>query len=149
MRSTSNLGFLRWVLVVALTSAILVAVRDALDKAHIALAYLLLVLVGTSRLGRRAGVALAVLCFVCFNFFLLPPYNTLALAEPINWSVLFGFLLTGMIAAQLFHRTQRALAFAESRARDIERLTALAAESLSAPTARDAVLAGQTWKQPG
>jgi two-component system sensor histidine kinase KdpD len=55
--------------------------------------------------------------------------------------VLVSFLVTGMVAAQLFHRTQRALETAENRAREVERLSALGAESLSVPRASDAVAA--------
>ena len=134
-------GALFWTIALAAVTLLLSVYRDALDEAHKILAYLLLVLFASARHGRVVGLAIAALAFLAFNFFLLPPYNTLALADPLNWSVLLGFLLTGMVAAQLFHRTQRALAIAESRVRDVERLTALAAESLSAPTARDAVLA--------
>jgi two-component system sensor histidine kinase KdpD len=81
------------------------------------------------------------LSFFVFNFFLVPPYHTLVVADPLDWVVLVAFLLTSAIAAQLFHRTQHAHELAEARASEIGRLTALAAESLSAPSAADAVQA--------
>jgi two-component system sensor histidine kinase KdpD len=106
-----------------------------------ALAYLLIVLGGSARNGRWVGLVLAVASFLAFNFFLLPPYYTLAIEDPLDWWVLVSFLVTGMVAAQLFHRTQRALETAENRAREVERLSALGAESLSVPLATDAVVA--------
>ncbi|HSL72370.1 MAG TPA: ATP-binding protein [Longimicrobiales bacterium] len=139
MRSTSRLRLLGWLLVVALTTAMLVPIRGVLDKAHIALAYLLLVLVGTSRLGRRAGVALAVLCFVCFNFFLLPPYRTLVVSDRRDWLVLLAFLLSSLVAAQLLYRAQNEAAVARQRTAEINRLSTLGAETLSAGRAEEAI----------
>jgi two-component system sensor histidine kinase KdpD len=106
-----------------------------------ALAYLLIVLGGSARNGRWLGLVLAVACFLAFNFFLLPPYYTLSIEDPLDWWVLIAFLATGMVAAQLFHQAQRALGVAENRAGEVERLAALGAESLSVPRASDAVVA--------
>jgi two-component system sensor histidine kinase KdpD len=106
-----------------------------------ALAYLLIVLGGSARNGRIVGLVLAMVSFLAFDFFLLPPFYTLAVEDPLDWWLLIGFLVTGMVAAQLFHRTQRALATAQNRAREIERLSALGAASLSVPRAVDAVAA--------
>ena len=119
----------------------LTALRDTLDKSHIALAYLLVVLIGTSRLGRRGGIALAVGCFFAFNFFLLPPYHTLVVADPRDWLVLLAFLLTSLVAAQLLHRAQAEAAAARTRTLEIDRLSTLGAETLSAGRAEEAVAA--------
>jgi two-component system sensor histidine kinase KdpD len=126
---------------VAVCTLVLWAVRDAAHEAHMALAYLLIVLGGSARNGRWVGLVLAVASFLAFNFFLLPPYYTLVIEDPLDWWVLLSFLITGMVAAQLFHRAQQALETAESRAREVERLSALGAESLSVPRAADAVVA--------
>lgn len=104
-----------------------------------ALAYLLIVLGGSARNGRWAGALLSVVAFLSFNFFLLPPYYTLTVEDPLDWWVLIAFLVTSMVAAQLFHSALRARETAEDRARELERLAALGAESLSVPRAADAV----------
>jgi two-component system sensor histidine kinase KdpD len=96
--------------------------RDVLDQAHMALAYLLVVLGGSAREGRLVGLVTAVLCFLLFNFFLLPPFYTFNIADPLEWWILVSFLITGTVAAELLHREQRAVALAEHRAREIERL---------------------------
>lgn len=116
-------------------------VRDVAHEAHMALAYLLVVLGGSARHGRVAGILLAVASFLSFNFFLLPPLYTLAIEDPLDWWVLAAFLITGMVAAELFHRNQEALETSRARAREVERLSALGAESLSVPRASDAVAA--------
>ncbi|HET9467675.1 MAG TPA: ATP-binding protein [Vicinamibacterales bacterium] len=139
MRSINFRALLLWALIIAIVTASLVAMRGTLDKAHIALAYLLVVLIGTSRTGRPGGVALAVLCFFCFNFFLLPPYHTLGVADPLDWLVLLAFLLTSLVAAQLLHRAQSEAAVARQRTEEINRLSTLGAETLSAGRAEEAI----------
>ena len=96
--------------------------REQLNEAHIALVYLLVVLGGSARGGRAVGFALAITSFVLFNFFLLPPYHTLSIAEPLDWLILVAFLLTGGVAAELLHRAQQAAELADRRALEIERL---------------------------
>ena len=130
-----------WVSVVVVTTVLLMVFRQDLDKAHIALAYLLVVLVGTARTGRLLGMMLAVLCFTSFNFFLLPPYHTLLVADPRDWIVLLAFLITSFVAAQLFHRAQTEAEEARQRGKEMERFATLGAETLSAGRAEDATQA--------
>jgi K+-sensing histidine kinase KdpD len=106
-------GTLTWLAVAALASGVLWFFRGHVDKVHMALGYLLVVLGGSAREGRAVGVVLSVVCFLAFNFFLLPPFYTLAIHEPLDWWVLLAFLITGMVAAELFYRTQRTVALAE------------------------------------
>lgn len=101
-------GALAGIAAVAVVTAGLVALRGALDKAHVALVYLLVVLAASAWRGRRVGLAVAVLCFVCFEFFLLPPYRRIGLDAPLDWLVLAVFLITSIVAASLLDRAQRA-----------------------------------------
>jgi two-component system, OmpR family, sensor histidine kinase KdpD len=131
----------RWLLVAALTTGALWLMRDTLDKAHMALAFLLVVLAASARHGRRLGFALAIVSFLCFNFFLLPPYHTFHVAEPLDWAVLATFLITGGVAAQLLYNAQRQALIARQRADEIDRLSVLGAETLNAGRAEDAIAA--------
>ena len=73
---------LTWTVALAVLAAVtagLLALRVHLNPAHIALSFLLVVLVGSATGGRVLGFTLAVLAFVLFNYFFLPPYNTLAI----------------------------------------------------------------------
>lgn len=101
------MGLALWLAASAGCTLLLWLMREALDSAHMALAYLVVVLLGSARHGRLVGLVLAVACFLAFNFFLLPPYYTLALRDPLDWTVLAAFLVTGAVAAELFHRVQR------------------------------------------
>ncbi len=118
--------------------------RGQLEEAHIVLAYLILVLIGSARDGRAVGLVLSVVCFLLFNFFLLRPFHTFSIADPLDWWILLAFLITGGVAAQLLHRAQWAAALAQRRAEEIERLAAEAehVEALrQADRLKDALLA--------
>jgi two-component system sensor histidine kinase KdpD len=141
-RATPRGGWIRWAVwlgVLALATVALVLLRGRLDKAHIALAYLLVVLGGSAAGGRWLGIALAGLAFVCFNYLFLPPYYTLVIANPLDWLVLIAFLVTGVVAAQLLARAQERAEVARQRAREVERLAALGAETLNVGRAEDAL----------
>jgi two-component system sensor histidine kinase KdpD len=109
VRDLSGLPLKRWALwliVLALVTAVLLALRGWLNEAHVALAFLLVVLTGSARQGRPLGLVLAGLAFLCFDWFFLPPYGTLAVEKPIDWVVLIAFLGTSVIATQLFERAR-------------------------------------------
>lgn len=124
-----------WTLVLMAATFVLWRFRESLGEAHKTLVLLLLVLVASARHGRAVGFALAALSFAAFNFFLLPPYYTLRLEDPLDWSVLFGFLVTGGVAAQLFHLAQEARV--TNAELSLER-TRLAAEADRVAALRDA-----------
>jgi two-component system, OmpR family, sensor histidine kinase KdpD len=117
--------WLVWFGALGAVTAGMLAVRDSLDKAHVALAYLLLVLGASSRGGRTLGLALAVAAFGCLNFFFIFPYHTFVVAEPLDWLVLAAFLITGMVAAHLLARAQSEATAARQRAIEIDRLSSL------------------------
>lgn len=128
-----------WLLVAAGATFVLWTLREPLDKAHVALAFLLVVLAGSARAGRLVGLLLSITCFLTFNFFLLPPLYALHLEDPLDWGVLIAFLLTGGVAAELLHRQRLAARMAQRRAREMDRLAGLVAESLSVGRATEAV----------
>jgi two-component system, OmpR family, sensor histidine kinase KdpD len=119
----------------------MLAVRVHLDKAHVALAYLLVVQVASARGGRPLGLTLAALAFLSFDLLFLPPYYRLAVQNPLNWLVLAAFLVTSIVSAQLLYRAQSEAAEARQRAVEIDRLASLGAETLNAPRAEDALTA--------
>ncbi len=108
-----------WLLALAVVTAILLPFRESLHEVHVALGYLVLVLVGGARRGRPLGLVLAALAFLCFDFFFLPPYGTLLVERPVDWVVLIAFLGTSVIVTQLFERARREAEAARSaRARE-------------------------------
>lgn len=129
------------VLALLLTTAAMLPVRTHLDKAHIALVYLLVVLLGSSLGGRALGLTLSGLAFIVFDWSFLPPYNTLLVANPLDWLVAVAFLITSVVAAQLLAQAQRGTEQARERTAEVERLSALGAETLNAAKPEDALAA--------
>lgn len=138
---TNVAAWLIWGAALAGVTALLGLARSSLSAAHIVLAYLLLVLGASARGGRVLGLTLAVLAFACFNFFFLPPYYTLAVADPLDLWVLGAFLLTSGVAAQLLATAQGQTAEARRLAADVDQLATVGAEALNAARAEDALAA--------
>jgi len=131
----------RWVATLLIVAAVMVAFRANIEHAHVALVFLLIVLVGTAEGGRTLGFGLAGAAFLLFNWFFVPPYGTLTVAKPLDWLVLGAFLVTSIVAAQLLARARAQADEAERRADEIDRLSALGAETLSVARAEDALVA--------
>lgn len=128
----------------AVTTVLLGAVREHLDKVHVALALLLVVLGSSALGGRRVGLLSAIAGFLVFNFFFLEPLYTFVIADPLDWLVLVAFLATGIVAAQLFARAQREAESARRHAAEVEVLSVEAAKVKALAEAdrlKDALLA--------
>ena len=100
---------LTWVIAFAALAAAAVAlyaVRPELGEAHVALVFLLVVLGASAAGGRSLGITIALAAFLIFDWFFLPPYNTLLVRNPFDWLVLIVFLITSVVAAQLLYRAR-------------------------------------------
>src|SRR3982751_6743140 len=84
----------------------LFTVRAHVSEAHVALVFLLVILVASATGGRVLGIALSMAAFLIFDWFFLPPYNTLLVRNPLDWLVLFVLLVTSIVAAQLLYRAR-------------------------------------------
>ena len=90
----------------AAAALILFTFRAELDKAHVALVFLLVVLGASASGGRPLGAAIALTAFLVFDWFFLPPYNSLVVRNPLDWVVLVAFLITSFVAAELLYRAR-------------------------------------------
>jgi two-component system sensor histidine kinase KdpD len=90
----------------AVAALTLFAFRSNLDKSHVALVFLLVVLGSSASGGRMLGSAIAVAAFLLFDWFFLPPYSTLFVRNPLDWVVLVAFLVTSFVAAELLYRAR-------------------------------------------
>jgi two-component system sensor histidine kinase KdpD len=90
----------------AAATLLLLALRSYLGEAHVALVFVLAVLGTSAAGGRLVGMTTALAAFLAFDWFFLPPYNTLLVRNPFDWLVLFVFLATSMVAAQLLYRAR-------------------------------------------
>jgi two-component system, OmpR family, sensor histidine kinase KdpD len=127
------------VLALAACTLGMLAVRPLLAEVHVALILLLVVLGASAGGGRVLGLASAAAAFIIFDALFLPPYNTLVVANPLDWIVLFAFLATSIVAAQLLYRAQEEARLAHERATEIDRLATLGAETLNVAHAAEAL----------
>jgi two-component system sensor histidine kinase KdpD len=123
---------------VVVTTGLIVA-REQLDKDHVALVYLLVVLGASADSGRKVGLAVAVLAFLCFTFFFVPPYATFVVAHPVDWIILGAFLITSSVATHLLSISQSEARAARHRAMEMDRFAILGAEALNVPQPEEAL----------
>jgi two-component system sensor histidine kinase KdpD len=135
------LPWIAWNVVLVAVTLMLLAFRGQFDQAHVTLVYLLLVLLGSASGGRGLGILLAFTCFLLIDYLFQTPYGTLSVDKGLDWLVLLTFLLTAVVATQLLARASAAAAAARERADEIDRLSSLGAETLSAGRAEDALAA--------
>ena len=128
-----------WLLVLAVGTAAMIPLGSRLDKAHVALLLLLVPLGGSAAGGRGVGLGLAAASFLVFNWFFLPPYHTLVVADPLDWLILLAFLVTSAVAAQLLYTAQEEARVARLRTAEVDRLRVVGAEALNAGRAEDAL----------
>lgn len=100
----------------------IIAVTVALEPIHfrisvttVALTLLMVVLFIATFWGSRPAFVASILGMLCFNYFFLPPFGTLAITDPENWIALGAFLITALTTGQLSSR-------AKHRAEEAERL---------------------------
>jgi two-component system sensor histidine kinase KdpD len=111
----------------------MLTVRDHLGEAHVALVFLLVVLGASAAGGRLLGVTVALASFLAFDWFFLPPFNTLWVRNPFDWLVLLVFLVTSVVAAQLLYRAraERAAVERAEASREADKLKDALLASLS------------------
>jgi two-component system sensor histidine kinase KdpD len=117
---------------VAVTAIIggLRAVQDHPNPTIAALLFLLVVLATATVSQLRVAIALAVAAMLAFNFFLLPPFHTLTIADPQNWVALFVFVIVAFIASQLSAAVRQRASEAETRKQEVTRLFDLSRDIL-------------------
>jgi two-component system sensor histidine kinase KdpD len=113
-----------WSLALLGATLVLFAFRERLERAHVVLVFLLIILGASAAGGRVLGIVLSLVAFLVFDLGFLPPYGTLVVRDPLDWLVLVTFLVTSVVAAQLLYtaRAQRAAAEREAAAREGTRM---------------------------
>ncbi|MEO7084960.1 MAG: ATP-binding protein [Gemmatimonadaceae bacterium] len=130
-----------WLGIIVTVTVAMFLVRTVLDKAHVTLMFLLVVLGASAAGGRALGLTVAGLAFLSFDFFFLPPYGTLTITNPLDWLALVAFLVTSVVATQLLYRANATAVAATQRALEVDRLAGLGAETLNAADADEALRA--------
>ncbi len=103
-------------------TAALVAVRETVGLLNMGLVFLIMVVAATFLGDRWVGVFASVLGFGLLNFFLIPPYGTLAVNGLQNVLALFVFLGVSLLISWLIAGAQDQARQASRRAGDVSRL---------------------------
>ena len=116
-----------WGIVVTLAAlgallALLLPFRAHLSVAIPALVFVLPALLGVVVGGFIPGVVGALGGFVVYDFFFLPPYNTLTVRSPQNWIALGVYAVVVLIVSQVVAKLRSAREEAERRTAESERL---------------------------
>lgn len=124
-------GYVLAVLAVAVSTAVFLPGRGVFAKGQWALLYLLVILLVASAAGAGPAVLAAVLAFLAWNFFFLPPYHTLYIRDPKDWLSLIAFLIVGMIVGVLAGRMRDREAKAVAGEHEAMALNRVSAELVS------------------
>jgi len=109
-------------LAIACATAVALPFRAHVNVTTVALALLLAVLFAAIAFGSKPALAASVIGMLCFNFFFLPPYHTLTIADPQNWVALTAFFITAVTVGQLSARAKRRAEEAEAGRVENQRL---------------------------
>src|ERR1700730_15819705 len=96
----------------------------AVNQTPVALTFLLAILTVSTAWGFAASAFMSIAAMLAFNYYFLPPFGTLTVADPQNWVALFTFLATSLIASKLSERARREAQEARRRRNEVERLYA-------------------------
>ncbi len=129
-----------WLAVLAITFSTIVflPVRVDFAKGQWALLYLLVILLVASAVGAAPAIVAAVLAFLAWDFFYLPPYGTFVIADLKDSLALIAFLLVGVIVGIQAGRMRDREARAIARERETAVLGRLSA-GLVSETSREAM----------
>lgn len=94
------------------------------NQTTIALSFLILILFTAFRRPLIYSVYLSLLCAFFYNFYFLPPYGSLTIADPQNLVALISFLVASISVNQISARERRQAASLAKQSQEIEKLYA-------------------------
>jgi len=130
-RAVERYGYLIAASSVAIATAVFHPGREHFAKGQWALLYLLIVGLVASLSGVRPALVAAVLSFLAWNFFFLPPYGTLHVTDPRDWLFLFVFLAVAVTMGLQTGRLRDREADAVAREREAGLLNRFSARLVS------------------
>ncbi len=100
----------------------LVALRNEVDNANLALALVVVVVVAAAAGGRGAGVLAAIVAAVSYDFFLTRPYLSLSIKSADDVETTIFLLVIGLLVGEIVVRARRTQRLAARGASEIARL---------------------------
>jgi two-component system, OmpR family, sensor histidine kinase KdpD len=136
-------GWRGYALAVALVAAMTVlgVIIDAfVAPANLVMLYLVAVMIAAIYLGRKPSILAALLSVLVFDFFLVPPHHTLAVADTQYLLTFAGLLIVSLVISSLTGQARDQAAAAQRREREAVALYELSRD-LSAAEEQDAIVA--------
>jgi two-component system sensor histidine kinase KdpD len=130
-RAVERYGYLIAAAAVVAATALFYPGRAHFAKGQWALLYLLIVGLVAGLSGVRPALAAAMVSFLCWNYFFLPPYGTLTVADPRDWLFLAVFLIVGVAIGLQTGRLRDREAEALAREREAGLLNRFSAQLVS------------------
>lgn len=121
------------------STAIFMLGRSYIAKEQWAILYLLIIVFIAAINGVRSAVIAAILSFLCWNYFLIPPYHTFRVHDPQDWLALIAFLVVGVLVGVQTGRMKEREAHAWERERQMELLNKFSARLVSDATISDII----------
>jgi len=113
-------GYLIATVAVAVGTIVLIPFREHINSTTTALIFLLVVLFIARLFGSLPALITSLMVAFSLNFFFLPPFYTLTIAEPQNWIALFAFLLVAATVGQLSATAKNRAEFAENLYKELQ-----------------------------
>lgn len=107
---------------IAVAVAVMAPLAGEINPTTAAVLLLLVVLLIATAFGSRYALTASIAAALGFNFFFLPPYFTLHIADTENWIAFAAFVVTALVAGQLSTYAKRQAAESEKRRQKIEGL---------------------------
>ena len=124
-------GYLLAIGLMAIATGVFYLVRDYFAKGQWALLYLLIIGLIAGLRGVRPAMLAAILAFLAWDFFFLPPYHTFRISDPKDWIALIAFLIVGIAMGLQTGRMRDREAVALSREREMALLNRFSAQLVS------------------
>jgi len=104
-----------------------------------AVTYLLVVVVTAAASTLWVATATSILADLCLNYFFMPPFGTLTIADPQNWAALGAFLAVSVIASNLSATAREREREAIARRDELTRLFDLSRDVLLTTDSQEAI----------
>jgi two-component system sensor histidine kinase KdpD len=122
-------GVLHWSVATLLAGSTTFALAGLhVGSAAAGMVFLALVVWSATQAGVVLSIYIATLCALSFDYFFLPPYHTLRLADVEQWVEMFTFVACCLLVSRVAERARRQTRQAEQRRKDVERLYELSQE---------------------
>lgn len=121
-KSQTIYSYLGAIAAVLAATALLEFFHSRVNPTTVALAFILIILLAATFLGRNPALLASLAAMICFNYFFLPPLRTFTIAGSQNIIAWAAFLLTAIVAGELSAYARRRAEEAETQKLQITKL---------------------------